>query len=165
MNDEILCCKVEAFQASYLPEPQLSKEQYAIVFDAGLASARSHFKLKKNQSLAYKSETDLSKRLKVVVGALLKALNDGDGDRRRKLCFSTDPNKTVISAIAGGNFKIDSSLNNAVGSLHTTNTIVVMEFKLHRNFDTVRKVSALIHSRHSPLAKSPHRIAYSSHQR
>jgi hypothetical protein len=163
MNDEILCCEVKVFQNSYLPEPQLSEEEYTIVYDAGLASVKSGFSLKKNQSMTYHSEAELSRLLQEVVEALLEALTDGDG--RRTLCFNSEPNKAVISGIVGGNFKMDASLNNAAGSLHTTNIVVAMEFKLHRNFDTVRKASALIHSRRSSVAKSPHRIAYSSHRR
>jgi hypothetical protein len=160
MNDETLECEVEVFLASYLPQRHFSEETYKAIFDAGVARARDHFK----EYLPFQSEDDISKSLKVIVGALVKA--GRDHGKKRRLRYSSEPNKALISGITGGNFKIDASLINAKKSLHTTNTIVAMEFKLHRNFDTVRKVSALINScHHSSLPNSPHRIANKSYRR
>jgi hypothetical protein len=158
-NNQVLCCEVKVFQASYLPQQQLSEEEYTILYNAGLAGARSRFK----ENLPFNTEADISRSLKETVGTLLKARR-GVG-RWRNLWFSADPNEALVSAIVGGNFKIDSSLSNVAGSPHTTDTIVAMKLKLFRNLSTVRQVSALIHSRHSSLSKSPHRIANSSYRR
>jgi hypothetical protein len=136
MNDEIRCCEVETFQSSYLPQIRLPEDELKKIREAGVSRARSRFQ--KGKAIGLESEH--TRNLKSVVEAIVKARDERR--RRRHLVLSMGQNRTIISSILGGNFKIDTSLTKNVHSLHSTDTMAAVEVKRVRNIDEVRNVSS-----------------------
>ncbi|KAJ2919101.1 hypothetical protein MD484_g1298, partial [Candolleomyces efflorescens] len=126
MNRETLECSTEVFFKSYLPQPQLSGDTRRAIRDAGFLSAREHLQ----DGLLLGKEDEIASSLKAIVAAVAKAGEDLGCEK----CL-----RYTISSIAGGNLKVNASLNNAKRShaLSSTNIVVAMEIKLVRNFETV----------------------------
>jgi hypothetical protein len=134
-NNQVSCCELQVFRSYYLPQCQLPAADLEARSKAGLKRAQSLFK----ENPEFTSEADISRRLSQIVDAILGSCKATG----KRLWSSLAQNKTNVSAMLGGTFRINSCLKNDKGGpLRTTNIIVPIEIQLLRNYDGIRLVSS-----------------------